>query len=66
MNRLKLTLALCALVLASVSEAEVSSAIANPAIDMRGYLRISTAAAMHRDARRLSEADFLRITQRWT
>ena len=33
---------------------------ANPAIDMQGYLHISSAAATHRDARRLSEKEFLR------
>lgn len=33
----------------------------NPAIDMAGYLRVSQEAAKHREARRLSEADFLRM-----
>lgn len=36
---------------------------ANPAIDMDGYLRISAAAAKHRKTRRLSEADFIRMSR---
>lgn len=63
MKSLTLILALCALVLASVTEAEVGSAIANPAIDMQGYLRTSLAAAAHRDERRLPEGEFLRMSR---
>jgi hypothetical protein len=37
--------------------------IANPAIDMDGYLRVSTEAARHREARRLSEDDFIRLSK---
>ena len=58
-----LVLALCTLVLASATEAEVGSPIANPAIDMQGYLHVSSAAAIHREARRLSEAEFLRMSR---
>ena len=35
---------------------------ANPAIDMPGYLRLAREAAQHRESRRLSEADFLRLS----
>jgi hypothetical protein len=35
----------------------------NPAIDMDGYLRVAREAAAHRAARRLSEADFLRLSR---
>jgi hypothetical protein len=35
----------------------------NPAIDMPGYLRISGQAAEHRETRRLSEDDFLRMSR---
>lgn len=63
MKSLTLVLALCAFVLSSATEAEVGSPIANPAIDMQGYLRIASVAAAHRDARRLSEADFLRMSR---
>lgn len=58
-----LMLLLCASTLASVSDAEMGTAIPNPAIDMQGYLLISSAAAAHRDARRLSEAEFLRMSR---
>lgn len=36
--------------------------IPNPAIDMEGYLQVSRAAAKHRETRRLSEADFIRMS----
>jgi phage shock protein E len=35
---------------------------ANPAIDMEGYLRVSREAAQHRETRRLSEAEFVRMS----
>jgi len=35
----------------------------NPAIDMPGYLRVARDAAVHRESRRLSEEDFLRLSQ---
>jgi phage shock protein E len=58
-----LMLALCAPLLASTVEAATGTTIANPAIDMQGYLLISSAAAGHRDARRVSEADFLKMSR---
>ena len=60
MKSLTLMLALCAVVPVSVAGADTQSTIANPAIDMQGYLRISSAAAAHRDSRRISETEFLR------
>ena len=36
---------------------------ANPAIDMEGYLRVAREAAAHRQSRRVSEADFLRMSR---
>ena len=35
----------------------------NPAIDMEGYLAVSMAAAKHRQTRRLSEAEFIRMSR---
>src|SRR4051812_14538478 len=35
----------------------------NPAIDMPGYLRIANEAAAHRAARRVSEAQFIRMSR---
>lgn len=35
----------------------------NPAIDMEGFLRISALAAKHREPRRISQDDFLRMSR---
>ena len=35
--------------------------LANPAIDMEGYLKVSREAAQHRATRRVTEADFMRM-----
>lgn len=37
--------------------------ITNPAIDMRGFLRASNEAAEHRESRRLTEAEFIRMSR---
>jgi hypothetical protein len=58
---LLLTLAISC-VLAGASGQDRSAAV-NPAIDMEGYLRISAEAARHRETRRLSEEDFLRMSR---
>jgi phage shock protein E len=42
--------------------AQNKAGIKNPAIDMQGYLRVSAEAAKHREARRLSEEDFIRMS----
>jgi len=36
---------------------------ANPAIDMEGYLSVSREAAAHRQSRRVSEAEFIRMSR---
>jgi hypothetical protein len=46
-----------------IANAQDISDIANPAIDMNGYLRISLEAAEHRQSRRLSEEQFIRMSQ---
>ena len=63
MKSFTLTLALCAVVLASVTGTAADSTTVNPSIDMQGYLRSSSAAAAHRDARRVSEEEFLRMSR---
>ena len=40
-----------------------SLAHANPAIDMEGYLRVSREAAEHREPRRVSEEEFIRMSR---
>jgi len=39
----------------------LATAIANPAIDMKGYLAVANEAAVYRESRRVSEADFARM-----
>ncbi len=43
--------------------AQDSQTTENPKIDMAGFLRISLDAAEHRESRRLSEDDFIRVSQ---
>ena len=45
-----------------VVSAQKTAEIPNPSIDMKGYLRIAAEAAEHREKRRLSENDFIRIS----
>lgn len=46
----------------SVAHAQKSN-IANPAIDMQGYLKIAVEAAQHRESRRLTEQEFIRTSR---
>ncbi len=62
MKRLFL-LTLTTLCLISITNAQKGSAIPNPSIDMRGYLRISAEAAEHRESRRLTEEAFIQMTR---
>ncbi len=39
-----------------------NAALRNPAIDMKGYLAVAQEAATHREHRRLTEADFIRLS----
>ena len=48
---------------ASLANAQHNAAIPNPAIDMNGYLRVSAEAAKHRDQRRLTEDEFIRLSR---
>jgi hypothetical protein len=57
MKRLALVLGISCL--APVAAAQT----ANPAIDMAGYLKVSQEAAQHRESRRLSEEEFLRMSR---
>lgn len=62
MKRLFL-LALAILCTGSVGIAQKKVAIINPAIDMPGYLRAAAEAAEHRESRRLTEEDFIRLSR---
>jgi phage shock protein E len=54
---------LCCVALTDGAVAAPQAPAANPAIDMPGYLRVSFAAAKHRETRRLSEAEFIRMSR---
>ncbi|MEP6944004.1 MAG: rhodanese-like domain-containing protein [Betaproteobacteria bacterium] len=43
--------------------ADPEAQIANPAIDVQGFLRVSLEAARHRESRRLSEDAFIRMSR---
>ena len=62
MKRLLLP-ALAILCVVPIACAQRKSGIANPAIDMQGYLRVAGEAAEHRESRRLSEGDFIRMSR---
>ena len=55
---------LAALVLPNVTavSAQAPDPLRNPAIDMEGYLKVSREAAQHRATRRVTEADFMRMS----
>jgi hypothetical protein len=40
-----------------------ASSLVNPAIDMAGYLSVASEAARHRESRRVSEEEFLRLSR---
>jgi PDZ domain-containing secreted protein len=45
------------------SPAQDRTGIRNPSIDMNGYLSVSVEAARHREARRISEEEFIRMSR---
>ena len=55
-------LTLAVLVAVPLVQAQKAS-IANPAIDMAGYLRVSKEAAKHREGRRISEEEFIKMSK---
>lgn len=61
MKSLTLVIVLAALSVATA--ADPPKPPANPAIDMDGYLNVSREAAKHRAERRLTEADFVRMSR---
>lgn len=65
MNIRLAALAMCLACMTSPALAGDGSRIAadNPAIDMDGFLEVSEEAARHREHRRLSEAEFLRMSR---
>ena len=56
-------LVLTILCVATIAFAQKKPGIANPAIDMQGYLRAASEAAEHRKSRRLTEEEFIRMSR---
>ncbi len=56
---------LCAAIVAPVAlvGANPRDPLANPAIDMEGYLQVSREAAQHRASRRVTEEEFMRMSR---
>ena len=55
--------AFCTLVVMPLTHAEALETLANPAIDIAGYLRVSRQALDHRETHRLSESAFIRLSR---
>jgi phage shock protein E len=58
-----LIVAFCALVVMPLTRAEVLETLANPAIDIAGYLSVSRQALDQRETHRLSESAFIRLSR---
>jgi phage shock protein E len=63
MKRVVLLVALGGLGFAPLAAAEGGSLIVNPAIDVQAYLHVAGEAARHREAHRLSEDEFIRLSR---
>src|SRR5580765_3717253 len=61
---MKRTLILAIAIVCSIqfADAQKKPAIANPNIDMQGYLKVAVEAANYRESRRLTEDDFIRMS----
>ena len=62
MRNLILALGFSFLVMAALVAADRKAPV-NPAIDMEGYLAVSREAAQHRETRRLSEDEFIKMSR---
>ena len=56
-------LGILAALTAAQAPQHVQQAPVNPAIDMEGFLRVSAKAAKHRETRRISQEEFLRMSR---
>ena len=61
--RKSLAVLIVGLALTPLAQGQTAVRAANPEIDMQGFLRASLQAAEHREARRVSEADFIRMSR---
>ena len=62
MKRL-LLLTLTIICVVPIACSQQKTGIPNPAIDMQGYLNVSAEAAQHRESRRLTEEEFIRMSR---
>jgi hypothetical protein len=60
---MRTTAALLLILSATLAGAQSKKPVDNPAIDMEGYLRVAGEAAAHRESRRLSEEEFIRMSR---
>jgi 3-mercaptopyruvate sulfurtransferase SseA len=58
-----LILALAIVFAIQIADAQKKAGIANPNIDMQGYLKVASEAATYRESRRLTEDDFIRMSR---
>jgi len=63
MSSLWIIAAAAVVLVGTASQGRAQDPLFNPAIDMEGYLRVSAEAARHRETRRLSEDDFIRMSR---
>jgi hypothetical protein len=63
MTRRAVLLVLVVLSLTPLVNAQKKAAEVNPAIDMKGYLRVAAEAAKHRESHRLSEEQFIMMSR---
>ena len=58
-----LIVAVCTILVMPLANAAAAEAVANPAIDIAGYLRVSRQALDRRETHRLSESEFIRMSR---
>jgi rhodanese-like protein len=63
MNRLFVLMIASTLAVSAQASQQTQQAPVDPAIDMEGFLRVSQRAAKHRETRRVSEAEFARMSR---
>ncbi len=63
MKPVQFVLITCLVFFSGIASAQEFSGIPNPAIDMKGYLKVAQKAAEHRETRRLSEAEFIAMSR---
>ena len=63
MPRRRLLLVLCLLSTLAGAATQNNADVANPSIDIDGHLRVAKEAALHRETRRVTEDEFIRMSR---